>query len=1075
MDGRRTFTWQTLMLVVIGVSLGIHPASGADEAAVPTAEQAEFFEKEVRPLLLDQCAKCHGADQQKGGLRLDNRLGAVTGGDSGPAIVAGDPSGSLLIDAINYNSFEMPPDGKLEPAQIAILTKWVRMGAPWPQRDEEDDSTPRRGKTITEEDRNYWCFQPVQRVTPPSVDDAWCRNEIDRFVLARLRAEGLTPAPEADKRTLIRRATFDLHGLPPRPEDVDAFFADDSPEAFSRLVDRLLESPRYGEHWARHWLDLVRYAESDGFKQDAYRPQVWRYRDYVIQSLNDDQPYDRFVIEQLAGDELDPNDPKMMVATSFLRHWIYEYNQRDVRTQWNNILNDITDVTSDVFLGLGMGCARCHDHKFDPILQRDYFRLQAFFAPLLPRDDLLLLPPAELTAYQQKLMDWEKATESIRREMETLERPVKTRVAQGAINKFPPDIRPMLAKPAEERTPFETQIFELADRQVREELNNLKIEEKLTGEEKERWKELREQLRQFDSLKPASPDAAFTVRDVGPKAPETKIPGKGKSDAIAPGYLTVLDPSDATLVPAATSQTTGRRLTLARWIANPQNPLSTRVIANRVWQYHFGRGLASSSSDFGRLGERPTHPQLLDWLADQVVQGNWSLKRMHRLVMNSATYRQATSTPQFELAMRKDPENRLLWHMAARRLDAEQIRDAMLGVSGELDLQMGGPSQEHDSARRTVYTKVLRNRRDPLLDAFDAPDGFNSTAQRNATTTPTQSLLMINGPWTLTRSQAFAQRLLGLPVDSLEARLQAAFRLAYGRPSDSAELSAAVEFVRHQQQRALEDLRRDDPTAPPVGGRPGKAVRIESAQRSPPRLQVRNKTMLPPGDFTIEAFVLLNSLYDDAAVRTIASQWDGNSQHAGWSLGVSSRQSAHKPANLILQLSRGGNESGYEVVASQIFLELKRPYYVSASVHTNGQEPPRVRFSVQELGSGQPLQTTEVVGKQPGTVVPQEVFTIGGRAGDTRHQWDGLIDDVRLSQSALSKEQLLITRDEAGEETVGWWRFDNSPGWNLDSSLRANHVEPTGQLASPHDSALLTALADFCHVLLNSNEFLYVD
>ena len=694
--GRNT---KILALIGIAWSIVVVAANAADKqptAEQPTAEQLRFFEMKVRPLLAARCFKCHGPKKQSGKLRLDSHAAILTGGESGPALTPGDAGDSLLIEAINYESVEMPPDGKLPADQIAVLTTWVKMGAPWPggQRNTPVVAKPK----ITAEDRAFWSFQPLRNVQPPAVNDnGWSRNEIDRFIFRRLKAEGLAPAPEAEKTALIRRVYFDLIGLPPTPQQVDAFVNDKSPQAYEDLIDRLLKSPRYGERWARHWLDLVRYAESDGYRADGYRPHAWRYRDYVIRALNEDKPYDRFVVEQLAGDEIAPDDPDALVATGLLRHWIYEFNQRDVRTQWDVIINDITDVTSDVFLGLGMGCARCHDHKFDPILQEDYFRLRAFFAPLVPRDDVPAATPTQRAQYQRKLAIWKEKTADIRRQIDELQRPFIARVENAAIDKFPHDIRDMFRKPAAERLPLERQLVAMAGRQLVLETVKIKYEDKLKGDAKLKWQRLKKELAKFDKEKPKPLQVAYTVSDVDAIAPPTVIPGQRQKKNIAPGYLTIFDDKPATVsIPDGSMRSTGRRTALARWITSADNPLTSRVMVNRIWQYHLGQGLVATSSDFGHLGEPPSHGELLDYLAGQFVGEGWSIKKLHRKIMTSATYRQsakrkASDSVMLERAMLKDPTNRLLWRANGRRLDAEQIRDAVLMVSGQLDLKAGGP------------------------------------------------------------------------------------------------------------------------------------------------------------------------------------------------------------------------------------------------------------------------------------------------------------------------------------------------------------------------------------------------
>ncbi len=616
--------WRQSFAVLLALSgmTHLHAPALADDpapASRPSPEQVEFFEKEVRPLLVESCAKCHNAEKAKGGLRVDSLQAMLEGGDSGPAIVPGVPDESLLIEAIRHDGLEMPPKGKLPDREIEALERWVKQGAPWPASDHATAGSPGKSRArprngLTDEDRAYWFFQPLAQPTPPDVSRAnWTRNPVDRFVLARLEREGLSPAPEADRRTLIRRLTFDLTGLPPSPEAIAAFETDTRPDAYERLVDSLLESPRYGERWARHWLDLVRYAESDGYRQDAYRPNAWPYRDWVIHAFNTDMPYDRFLAAQLAGDELEPDDPEMRVATTYFRLGTYEYNQRDVIAQRAAILDEITDVTSEVVLGLGMGCARCHDHKFDPILQEDYYRLRAFFVPLQWRDDLLRATAAQRADYRVQCAAWDTATAELRDRVEAIEAPARAAGAKGSFEKFPDDVKDVLRKAPADRDPLETQLAYFAERQYSEEGGRL--ETHIKGKEKEEWQALRAKLAQFDHLKPAPLGLAFTVTDVGAVAPPNLIAGAREPKDVPPGLLAVLPPELAAL-PAIhpTAATTGRRAALVQWLTRPENPITTRVLVNRIWQYHFGRGIVGTSSDFGRLGETPTHPELLDWL-----------------------------------------------------------------------------------------------------------------------------------------------------------------------------------------------------------------------------------------------------------------------------------------------------------------------------------------------------------------------------------------------------------------------------------------------------------------------------
>jgi mono/diheme cytochrome c family protein len=1056
-------------------------------AAEPTPEQAKFFTEKVRPIFQQSCYSCHShaAKKSRGGLMLDARDSILKGGDTGPAIVPDKPDDSLLLKSVRHldDAPRMPPKGRLTDDQIATLAEWVKLGAPWPGGGEKVAGRP---KAITDEDRKWWAFQPVRRPAVPEIRNpqSAIRNEIDAFVLARLQEAGLSPAPPADRAALIRRVTFDLTGLPPVPAEVEAFVNDPAADAYEKLVDRLLDSPRYGERWARHWLDLVRYAESDGFKADDYRPGAWRYRDYVVQSFNQDKPYDRFVKEQLAGDELWPDDPAAVVATGFLRAGTYEYNNRDAFTQWDNMLNDLTDTVGDVFLGTGVGCARCHDHKFDPILQRDYYRLQAFFAGLAAREDIPAYTARQEAEYRAKLREWEEKTADVRARIEALEAPMRAKAAKEAIAKFPEEIQAIIAKPEAKRTAYEQQVYELAYRQVKYEHDRL--DRRFKDDAKKQLVMLYRELAKFDALKPPPLPDGYAARDVGPVAAPTVIPKKnGGGESIQPGVLTVLDERPMPIPPIEGRPTTGRRAALANWLTDRANPLATRVVVNRVWQYHFGQGLVPTASDFGKLGEKPSHPELLDWLADRFVRDGYRFKALHRLILTSRTYQQSATHPNPEAGKLKDPENRLLWRMPVRRLDAEQIRDSLLAVNGKLDLTAGGPSAEWAEPRRSVYTKVRRNTHDALLEAFDAPDAFFSTADRNTTTTPTQALLLINSPFMLAQARAFAERLRKEhPVD--EARVEAAFRLAFGRPPTSLERAEALAFLAEQAKRINP---KPDATASIQYGkvqyREGRAALV--APDSPMgKLQVPDSPHLPAGDFTAEAFITLRSLYEDGTVRPIVAHGTAN-KTPGWTFGVTSKKSQYKPQNLVLQIW-GEDEKGtaYEPVFSNLHIDLNKPYFVAVTVKLGepGSSSPRpageVTFYAKDLSNDDELmQVSKVSTKLVRLPSDRGPLTIGG--GDDKAQertWDGLIDDVRLSTGVLPVERFLLTAEAVTDRTCGFWRFESNPGFFQDSSGHGLHIAPAKPAAkkdaAPADPKL-AALADFCHVLLNANEFLYVD
>ncbi|MHC4878806.1 MAG: DUF1549 domain-containing protein [Planctomycetota bacterium] len=1075
-------------LAAAAVSFFSHaPLLGAVDdvpTSTPTAKaepaKVQFFESKIRPLLAKRCFKCHGEEKQKGGLRVDAGANLLKGGESGPSIVPGKPDESLLIESVRYESFEMPPDGQLPEAEIALLEKWVADGAFWPAHDAELRNVASEGG-ITDEDRNWWAFQPVQRPqVPGDAGAAWARNEIDRFVARNMARNDLTPAPEADRRTLIRRLYFDLTGLPPSPDEVEEFISDPAADAYERLVDRLLDSPRYGERWARHWLDLVRYSESDGYRADFYRPTMWRYRDYVIRSFNDDKPFDQFVAEQIAGDELDPDNPDAVTATAYWRLYLYEYNQRDVRGHWRAIIDELTDVTGEVFLGVSMGCAKCHDHKFDPILRDDYFRLQAFFSSILPRDDVPLGTAEQKAAHEAQQQKWLAATESIRDQIDAVEAPYKASKRRSAVEKFPPDVRDIAKREPDTWNAHERQLMDLVQRQIDFEYERMKLKD----DDQKKVDELKKQLAEFDELKPQPLPVTQTVTDAGREPSTTWIPGDRSHADIPPGFLTVLTPGDAAIEPVPGKlKSSGRRSALARWLTNPGNPLATRVIANRIWQYHFGSGLVETSSDFGHLGEPPSHPELLDWLTDEFLRSGWSFKAIHRLICQSATYRQSAFHPDANRNNMVDPRNRLLWRWSIRRLDAEQIRDAMLAASGELDLKDSGPAVDATKPRRSVFTKIIRNKPDPLLKSFDVSDGINSTARRQVTTTPTQSLLMINGTWSLERARALGRtvdaQIAGdnsLGTDTLQQAVTAAIERTLGRDAAPREVEAGIEFLRDLIDRPEADR----PLVGALAGMKSPAAIIREEDTAI-QWKLADQSLLPNEDFTIEAVIELQSLYPDASVRTIAANWNGSTGAKGWGFGVTSTKSAYQPRNLILQLVggepavAGTGKPTYEVIPSNLRPELNRPYYAAVSVDVDDASESGVTFYLKDLSNEDaPMQTASVKHKVTGDFRPDLSFALGARAGSSRSRWNGLVTDVRLSATRLTEEELLVNGGE-GRNVVGHWNFTNAEQPGRDASGNNHDLKIYGAPTATRSGIPEFALTDFCHVLLNSNEFLYVD
>ncbi|MEX0978196.1 MAG: DUF1549 and DUF1553 domain-containing protein [Pirellulales bacterium] len=670
-----------------------------------------------------------------------------------------------------------------------------------------------------------WPFRQPTRPAVPAVQKAdWVRNPIDAFVLHTLEAKGLTANGPAERLTLLRRVTFDLTGLAPTSEEQRAFLADTSQGAYERAVDRLLESPRYGERWAQHWLDIVRYSESDGFKADAHRPNAHKYRDYVIRAFNADLPYDRFLAQQLAGDELEPDNPEAQLATGLNRLYPDESNAADVRQRRQEIHDDLTDTTALALLGLTVGCAQCHDHKFDPITQVDYYRLQAFFAPLLPRDEVVIATPQERRRHAIDEAAWEEATRGIRAEMDALVGPKMAAAFKTAIEKFTPDIRETLEKPDAERTCLEKQLAVQAMQFVNPLMADV-ADTKLRGDDKKRYQALERQLAEFEHLKPAPLPTAMAVSDASADAPPTFRLAVGDyhkpQEEVRPGFPQFLGASEPAIESKAGGNSTGRRSALVAWMCRSDHPLTSRVMVNRIWQHHFGVGIVATPNDFGAMGEPPTHPELLDWLAVEFVERGWSVKAMHRLMATSATYRQSSAVdpdnPIHARALALDANDRLLWHARRHRLEGEAIRDAMLQLSGELELRMFGESarpelpegvvakgawepdaRPSDRNRRSIYVLAKRNLRYPLLDIFDLPDLHNSCPQRSATTTAPQALTLLNGEFSLERAQRWSGRLLARVGADETALVRAALEEAFAREPDNASLRMAADFVSRQ-------------------------------------------------------------------------------------------------------------------------------------------------------------------------------------------------------------------------------------------------------------------------------------
>jgi hypothetical protein len=685
--------------------------------------------------------------------------------------------------------------------------------------------------TWTQAQRRHWSFLPPRRPAVPAVKRTdWARNPIDAFILHNLEEFGLAPAPEAGRATLIRRLRFDLTGLPPSPEEVDAFVNDDRPDAYERLVDRLLDSPQYGERWARPWLDLARYSESDGFKSDKTRPNAWRYRDWIVAALNSDLPYDRFVRLQLAGDEVAPGDADAFIATGFNRNWPFEDNNKVPGLSRQLMLEDMTDTTASVFLGLTVACARCHDHKYDPISQKDYYRFQALFAATTPKDDRPLADPFDAAQHDFVAAAHRDRLDAARRALEAVERPYLARLLKDRLAKLPAEVRKAFETEPEERSAFQEDLLQKHAKAMTVEPKAMSSA--MAPEDRRLWEVRKATMERLARRAPASLPMAIGMTDAGPVAPPVFLLRKGNftqpTEEVPPGLLSVLSPEATTLdVPPSPAGTSGRRKALAEWLTRPDHPLTARVMVNRLWQGHFGRGIVATPSDFGTQGAPPSHPELLDWLASEFVARGWSLKALHRLMVTSATYRQS-SIPSPEAA-RDDPDNALFGRMFRRRLEGEAVRDALLAVSGQLNPQMGGPSvfpdlppgvqtrggwtrseRASDRNRRSVYVFARRNLKYPLFDAFDAPDPNVTCPERNVSVNAPQALMLLNSGLVLDAARALARRVQisseGSEGDA--SLIDRAYLLALARRPDSSERDRGVDFLRAggEREQTVEDF-----------------------------------------------------------------------------------------------------------------------------------------------------------------------------------------------------------------------------------------------------------------------------
>ncbi len=878
-------------------------------APTPTQESKrsgiEHFESSIRPLLVRHCYECHSGLEASGGLQLDTRDNTVRGGDSGVVILPGNPDSSLLIHAVRYRNPElkMPPKHRLTEAEVKSLERWIAEGAPDPRNANAFESAQKPIGMSIENGRTFWSLRSAVKIEVPQVQNqAWVRSPIDAFVLARLDAGGVEPAPPADKRTLIRRLSYDLIGLPPTPQEINSFLADEAPDAYEKLVERLLSSTAYGVRWGRHWLDVVRYADSNGLDENLAFGNAWRYRDYVVDAFNSDKPFDHFLVEQIAGDLIKDANRDSKTATGFLMLGAKILAEPDREKLEMDTIDEQLDTMGKVFLGMTFGCVRCHDHKFDPIKQTDYYALAAIFKSTKTFDgtnmgaikhwheylfgndeEILAIKEIEksiaekkgaIASFKSKAVE-RLQTDSMSKAVDyllaavafDLETPLTEIVTIAKPKGLHPHIlhhcrrhlanrredpvlghwhafaekkdltglemhfRPLFAEAlaAMEATRKTDPKASAIDDPRLQAIHAVLVDKSgflaipsqpqfaFDAETYAQYSRLCEESRLFES----NAADVFSVMGVtdGTITPELPIHIRGShhnfGKSVSRGFPEVMHPSNANF--ELPNDHSGR-LELAHWMASKQHPLTSRVLVNRVWGWHFGTALVPSTENFGTLGDRPSHPELLDWLAHYFMDNGWSIKDLHRLILSSSTYQMSSSHPENAKSMLVDAESRLRWKFPLQRLDAEQIRDAVLAVAGRLDESLGGKSiplrnrqfvfdhtsidhTKYDGFRRSLYLPVIRNNLYTLFEQFDFPDPTTPTGHRNSTTVAPQSLLMMNSELIMDSANAFAERLSNHSNDNV-SRIHFAYELAFGRQPTHLELQRAIAFVEGVQDTA---------------------------------------------------------------------------------------------------------------------------------------------------------------------------------------------------------------------------------------------------------------------------------
>ncbi len=859
----------SLAVLIFCSIIAFNLLTGPEEIAVDeNIDPEELFVHEVLPILKEKCFACHGDDPEEIEGEFDIRTleGMLAGGESGnSALVPGNPHKSPAFIAVTWQDgdLEMPPkeNDRLTEQQIALLGQWIAQGAPWPNEerraeilansewDYADGIQVQTSGALSDEwaNRRYkpeslWAFYPVQNPeVPTSFLEEDQKNPVDAFINRKLAENEITPSDKADKITLLRRATFDLTGLPPTPEEVVNFLADNSPNAFEKVIDRLLASPHYGERWGRHWLDVVRYADTDGFSNDYERPNAWLYRDYVIRSFNQDKPYDQFIKEQIAGDEINPNDPEVLIAVGYLRMGPWEHTSMSVAAETRQLfLDDVTNSVGETFLSIPLRCASCHDHKFDPIPTKDYYSIQSVFAPVqFASREAPYLPSENLDGFAQGKARLERLVEETEKEHEIIsakeEAAARAWMQERGIKYVPKTDRRKLPESQQPPRYYGLTFQDLGYRKV------LNKRLQLLDIQHERYEPLAFSVYNGSVVENPHSGRPMRVpeRDTV-KVQETFILTGGSvyapSEEVTPGVLSAFtslaDKPEQTFNDNIPQRPEGRRTAFANWLASPDNPITTRSVVNRIWQYHFGKGLAGNANNFGVMGKKPTHPELLDWLTQYFVEHGWSFKTMHRLIMTSDAYQRASSHPEMKAIQETDPDNQYLSYFSPRRLTAEEVRDAMLRISGELNPKMGGfpvypeinmevamqprhimgsvapayqpsPTPEERN-RRTIYTYHYRGLPNPMLEVFNQPNADMSCERRIASSVTPQVFTLFNGNNTYQRSLAMAHR-LKQEVGTLPEQIDLAMQLAWNRSPSTKELLSSIAHVEKMKKYHVEN------------------------------------------------------------------------------------------------------------------------------------------------------------------------------------------------------------------------------------------------------------------------------